>query len=136
MKKILPIILIIFFVTSFCYGDSISFKDKTEVKGTIVCRDDQYVYIYTKEGLKRLSYKDIVLVINSSEDSIEISEDVKKEIEKIKTESEKRIKQASKDKAVAEDAKWKKETEIYDTPEKRKDIHTLWEATKEMQGKK
>jgi len=135
MKKIIPIILIIFFVSSFCYGDSISFKDKPEVKGTIVCRDDQYVYIYTKEGLKRVSYKDIVVVTNRSEDRIEISEEVKKEIEKIKTESEKRIEQASKDKTARENAKWKKEIEIYDTPEKRKDIHTLWEATQNIQGK-
>lgn len=136
MKKILPIILIMFFVVSFCYGDSISFKNKPEVKGTIVCRDNQNVYIYTEEGLKKVSYKDIVLVTNNSADRIEISEEVKKEIEKIKTESEKRIEQASKDNAAAEDAKWKKETEIYDTPAKRKDIHTLWEATKNIQGKK
>lgn len=132
--KIILVAMVIFNLSNFCYGDEVVLKEEKKVSGTIICRDDRYVYIYSKEGLKKLNYKDIVLVTNSVKDRIEIPEEAKKEIEKIKAESTKRIDQASKEEAAMEQAKWVEGTKKYDTPEKRKDIYIMQEATKKIQG--
>jgi len=59
MNKIILIILIIFLATRLCYGDSIVLKEGKTIKGTILYQNDTCYYIYTKEGLKEVSPKDI-----------------------------------------------------------------------------